>query len=589
MIEKGSWEFSPYSKTKDIIRVLSKSGAGGGNGKPLSFLLSLYNIQFEYYDGISIAFRMVNLRHFEEVSMFIYVKASRIHWLTREMLNHPVFAEDVLLRQLSPALKELNDSYLNDKKADYLIGKIECQPVDSIVCRRSGLLYDQDVDAFILKLRVTFPTGSGSTVLGKRMARFLSDILKLVDEKTAYGDSENTEKRFRVYLCQQQVRKWCRDNGYIAFLAEGSILPRRGDTDDPDPNAIPFRSPEQYRVSIPLDDGDSITGMGLKRGVTVITGAGFSGKTTLLEAIDSGIFDHVPGDGREYVISDQTACVVNAEDGRYIGNADMSPFFLKIPGHDCRNFSTVDASGSVSQAANIMEAVGAGARLLLIDEDKSATNFMICDSKMRRLVPDEIIIPFTDRIDELVKKRQISCIIVIGGSSEYFRYADSILVMRDYQPHAVDADTERELRSEPRHQRELPPIGFSEKFMDMEEADVTKLLFRTVNAERIKKVIVGQYSSDVSALMSVKDDCQLHGLAVGVFHTMILSQRDKRGVWNLVEDSMDRFWDDLIDEGYSYEKMFRDWFVSEVRPIDVMMTVNRMRGLMFRSCGIDEP
>lgn len=581
MIQKSQLEKSDY-KTKDIIRLISKTGEFGYTGRPLSHLLFFYNSLMEYYDGISVVFRALNIRHPEHVAMYIYIETSRIQWITREMLEHPAFSEDALLRLVSPFLKELNASYINDNKADFSYGKISCQSVDSSVCRRSGLLYDKEADAFVLKLKLVFPTGSGSTISGSKMARFLKDILKLVDEKTAFGDKEDTEKRFHVYLRQQQIRKWCKDHGYVTFIADGSILPRRGDTEEPSLTAIPFSSPEKYRVCIPLDDEDNITGMGLKRGVTVITGAGFSGKTTLLEAIDAGIFDHIPGDGREYVLSDRTAFVANAEDGRYVHGVDMSSFFLKIPGQDCHNFSTTDASGSVSQAANIIEAVQVGARLCLIDEDKSATNFMICDSKIRRLVPDEIIIPFTDRIDELVKTKNVSFIIVIGGSSEYFRYADHILVMRDYQPHSIDAEIEKELRSEPKHQRDLPPIAFSDKYYNMSETDMTKLLFRTVNAEKIKKVFVGQCSADVSALTSIKDDDQLHGLAMGVYKTMALSKAENKSIYALVEDGMEQFWDDLTNEGCTYEGMFRQWFVSDVRPIDVMLTINRMRGFEFR-------
>jgi predicted ABC-class ATPase len=259
----------------------------------------------------------------------------------------------------------------------------------------------------------------------------------------------------------------------------------------------------------------------------------------------------------------------------------MSPFFFKIPGHNCHCFSTGDASGSVSQAANIIEAIQAGAKLLLIDEDKGATNFMICDSKMRQIVPEEIIIPFTDRIDELIKKKQISCILVIGGSSEYFHYADNILVMKNYQPNTIDSDQEIMLRCDIKHQRSLPLIKFSDKYINLSDDDITKSLFSIVNAEKIKKVIVGQCSADISALTSIKDDCQLHGIAVGVYNAMLMSLTDRKSLKRLVEDSMSVFWVDRINEGYALDKMFRHWFVSEVRPLDVIITMNRMRGFDF--------
>ena len=154
-------------------------------------------------------------------------------------------------------------------------------------------------------------------------------------------------------------------------------------------------------------------------------------------------------------------------------------------------------------------------------------------------------------------------------------------MMRDYQPHSIDAEIEKELRSEPKHQRDMPPIAFSDKYYNMSETDMTKLLFRTVNAEKIKKVFVGQCSADVSALTSIKDDDQLHGLAMGVYKTMVLSESENKSIYALAEDGMEQFWDDLTNEGCTYAGMFRQWFVSDVRPIDVMLTINRMRGFEF--------
>ena len=149
-----------------------------------------------------------------------------------------------------------------------------------------------------------------------------------------------------------------------------------------------------------------------------------------MDAIATGVYNHVPGDGREYVITDSDALKIYAEDGRPVHSLDLSPFFRHLPNEtDVKNFSTPHASGSVSQAANIIEAVCGGAKLLLIDEDKSATNFMIRDSNMRFVVKNEPIIPFTDRVRELYREKQISTILVIGGSSEYLAYADQVILL----------------------------------------------------------------------------------------------------------------------------------------------------------------
>jgi hypothetical protein len=171
--------------------------------------------------------------------------------------------------------------------------------------------------------------------------------------------------------------------------------------------------------------------MGIRRGVTVITGGGYSGKSTVLNAIAAGIYNHVAGDGRELCITDDSAATITAEDGRAVSCLNISPFIKWIPGGDTKEFTTHHASGSTSQAANIMEAIDGGTALLLIDEDRSATNFMIRDANMKRLIKKEPITPFTDRVRELAKNG-VSAIVVIGGSSEYLAVADKIYMMEEF-------------------------------------------------------------------------------------------------------------------------------------------------------------
>lgn len=226
---------------------------------------------------------------------------------------------------------------------------------------------------------------------------------------------------------QYNIRNWIKTSEYCAFVANGSILPRKKGSDSPMPGAIPFISPHNDEIEI-----FGVTGMGIKRGVTVITGGGYSGKSTLLNAISSGIYPHVLGDGRELCITDESAMTITAEDGRSIKNVNISPFIKWLPGGNTRDFSTDHASGSTSQAANVMEAIDYGAKLLLIDEDRSATNFMIRDRVMKELIKKEPITPFTDRAIELYRSRGVSTILVIGGSSEYLSVANKVYMMDNY-------------------------------------------------------------------------------------------------------------------------------------------------------------
>lgn len=226
---------------------------------------------------------------------------------------------------------------------------------------------------------------------------------------------------------QKEIREWLKNSDYYAFVANGSILPREKGTDQPMKRAVPFYSTKQDEIEIA-----GIKGMGFRKGVTVITGGGYSGKSTLLDAISEGIYGHIAGDGRELIITEDTAMKVSAEDGRSIRHCNLSPFIKWIPGGNPKDFSTDHASGSTSQAANIMEAVNWGCRLFMIDEDKSATNFMIQDSVMKALIEKEPITPFVERVQELAEKKQVSTMLVIGGSSEYLSVADRIYMMKDY-------------------------------------------------------------------------------------------------------------------------------------------------------------
>ena len=234
------------------------------------------------------------------------------------------------------------------------------------------------------------------------------------------------------------------ERGIVAFVADGSVLPRRsGDSDLPlETGAREFRAPDSLREKFVLSSGRELTGLAIKRGITVIVGGGYHGKSTLLRAMERGVYPHIAGDGREWVVSDESAVSVRAEDGRSVANVDISPFIGVLPsGKTTSNFTTTNASGSTSQATNVMEALEAGARVLLIDEDTSATNFMIRDRLMRELIPAERepITPLIDRIGALRSELGVSTVIVAGGSSAFLALADCVIAMDSYEPEDATA------------------------------------------------------------------------------------------------------------------------------------------------------
>ena len=251
-------------------------------------------------------------------------------------------------------------------------------------------------------------------------------------------DQKMLEEVIHLSEDQHTIRTELSSMGLVAFIADGSVLPREsGISQKPLRNCVKFQSPDTYRISFELPHHGTITGMGIPKGITLIVGGGYHGKSTLLKALELGVYDHIKGDGREFVITDPTAMKIRAEDGRSITNTDISMFINNLPNRkDTVSFDTEDASGSTSQAANVVEAMETGSSLFLIDEDTSATNFMIRDELMQRVVlrDQEPITPFIERIRELYERYGISSIIVAGSCGSYFHPADHIIQMDQYVP-----------------------------------------------------------------------------------------------------------------------------------------------------------
>lgn len=575
-----------FTKIRELKKALRSNGQGYLNGKPISYLLSKWSETYEYTDGITVKFVPLNYKYPANVAMYINLDAEVFGIDSQELERYPVFFEDYLLRCYNVLLENLSEKYTTNNKLDSLLSKIQCQKPDCRIMRRSGLLYDKEEQTFVLKLFVLFPTGAGVSILGERISRMITDILKVVEEGSTFLDKMELQERLNVYKKQVALRKFCRENDYVAFVADGSVLPRRGDSEEPIEGAIPFLSPERLRVEVPMEDDTKILGMGLPKGITVITGAGFSGKTTLLEAIEAGIYNHVPGDGREFVVAEESLMTTNAEDGRYVANEDISMFFSDIPFQNIRNFTTKHASGSISQAANIIEAIAGGSRLLTIDEDKSATNFMIRDELMRRIVKDEVIIPFTDRIRSITEQKQVSTILVIGGSGEYLKIADTVLLMHQYV--AVDVTEEVKKLSLAVSEEAYPVVTESERTVLLPGDGTKSLLLQTVCTEDSKKVICGEHSVDMTAISSLKTNEQLHSLAWVLRSLLAKEEASAERLNTIGEEYVGRLFTELEKEQISSNPLCRNWWFTEIRKEEILMCVNRTRGICFSGVGVEK-
>ena len=323
------------------------------------------------------------------------------------------------------------------------------------VLERTACTLDGRTGDVILRMEIGFPA-NGRTINARELEKILFEFVpECVKASLFYKNMDAKHLRSVIDLSEDQhyIRERLPEMGLCAFVADGSVLPREsGISPRPMRGGVKFQSPKELTVEMDLPHRGKITGMGIRKGITLIVGGGYHGKSTLLKALELGVYDHIAGDGREYVITDNTAMKIRAEDGRSIQKTDISMFINDLPnGKDTVGFCTEDASGSTSQAANVIESIEAGTSLLLIDEDTSATNFMIRDELMQRVIHRDMepITPFIERIRELYEEYGISTVIVAGSSGAYFHIADSIIQMDRYVPKDITAYAKKEADSFP--------------------------------------------------------------------------------------------------------------------------------------------
>lgn len=346
---------------------------------------------------------------------------------------------------------------------------------------------------------IGFPA-NGRTINSPELEKILFDFLPVCIHKAFFYRNLDPEAlRKAICLAEDQafIRQELKKRSLAAFVSDGAILPREsGISSRPMKNSVPFVSPESLRVSMELPHRGTITGMGIPCGITLIVGGGYHGKSTLLNALELGIYDHISGDGREYVITDPSAQKLRSEDGRFIKDVDISLFINDLPNKkDTLCFSTEDASGSTSQAAGIVESMEAGSKVFLLDEDTSATNFMVRDSFMQRVIcrEKEPITPFLERARDLYEKAGISTILVAGSSGAFFHIADTVIQMDNYHPVDITAVTKKLCQEYPLSDIEAPAFRFPESHRIMTRAKVTSSRHsRPGQPERLKTKVHGK-------------------------------------------------------------------------------------------------
>ena len=370
------------------------------------------------------------------VSVIVPGRVARFPREYTDPVHRLITLQDMLLRLFGKELRGRERRREGSGKS----GLVDVSRPGQEVLERTACRVDPGSGDVTVRFEIGFPA-NGRTINARPLIQILDEFLpEAVSSSLIYQNIDQGKLLDAINLSDDQayIRSVLDQNGLCAFVGDGSVLPRlSGVSSLPMKDAVPFVSPEALAVSLTLPHAGTVRGMGVRKGVTLIVGGGYHGKSTLLSALEKGVYDHIRGDGREYVITDGSAVKVRAEDGRSIKDVDISLFIRDLPnGKDTVRFSTEDASGSTSQAANVIESVEAGAKLLLIDEDTSATNFMVRDELMAKVVSGdkEPITPFISRIRDLYEKAGVSTILVAGSSGAFFHVADTVVQMDKYIP-----------------------------------------------------------------------------------------------------------------------------------------------------------
>lgn len=491
---------------------------------------------------------------------------------------------DYLARSFDRALKGRVDSVRGSGKSGIMY--IDA-PGQEILERSAAFAGPEGVEA---RFKVGLPA-RGRTVMGSAAARMILDELPRAIRGALFYrslDAGSLSRHLESAEDQDAMRASLRERGLVAFVADGSVLPRRSGVDErplTEGKVVSFESPESLAVTLQTPNAGRVTGMGIPEGVTLIVGGGFHGKSTLLSALELGVYNHLPGDGRERVVAREDAVKIRAEDGRSVVNVDISPFIGDLPyGRNTTGFFTENASGSTSQAANIVEALEAGSGLLLIDEDTSATNFMIRDARMQRLVAaeKEPIRPLIDLAGPMYRELGVSTVIVMGGSGDYLDVADNVVMMDSYRPRDV-TDRARAVAGELPTKREASDAGWrgkpGDRTFDPSSLGAQRGRREKVAAKSKYFIMFGRRTIDLSAVEQLVDESQTRAIGDAL---IFLRENHMTGGGKPLGSMLDAF-EAAVDRG-GLDEIMRARLGDRARPrrYEVAAALNRLRGVKVR-------
>ncbi|MEG5175824.1 ABC-ATPase domain-containing protein [Microcoleus sp. B3-D7] len=566
---------------------------------------------------------------FASPSKFRVIVPPNIAQIPRELFNsrsREIALRDYLTRQFDKAAHSISSKRGTGKSGMIAVTGFGQEVLErtSAFIISSNTSDIEDLGGVELRFAVGLPAG-GRSILGRQAAEMLcEDIPQIVSNSLKYSHLNAGECRRHVETVEDAdwLRQQLAENGLVAFVADGAILPRRSGVDNRPllNNAVPFQSPPSLKVEFNCPNRGLISGMGIPAGITLIVGGGYHGKSTLLRAIELGVYNRIPGDGREFVVANPAAVKIRAEDGRSVAGVDISPFINQLPqGRDTAQFYTENASGSTSQAANIIEALEVGRRkreegrrkreegrgkkeeaqsfvletqlvaisegdlvpVLLVDEDTAATNFMIRDRRMQELIAKdkEPITPFIDKVRLLYADYGVSTILVMGGSGDYFDVADTVISMDNFQAYNV---TEKAKEIAKKYSTSRAAEG-GENFGEITQrvpipASLDPSRGRRdvrVKVRDVDELAFGTEEIDLGAIEQIVDSGQLRAIAAAMVYAKQQYMDGKRTLSEIIDLVMA----DIEAQGMDILSPFPEGDFAMFRRFELVAAINRLRSL----------
>jgi predicted ABC-class ATPase len=464
--------------------------------------------------------------------------------------------------------------------------QIDCGGQEALE-RNSILLGENWIEA---RFTVGLPA-AGRRVVARQAEEMLFDELpRIVAGSLRYENCAAAKLREQIETVEDQehLRSLLEESNLVSFIGNGSVLPRRSGVDDrPMKEAdgevvIPFQSPSDLEVEFECPNRGRIRGMGIPKGVTLIVGGGYHGKSTLLRAIERGVYNHIPGDGREWTVTVSSAVKIRAEDGRFVQKVDISPFIRNLPyGRETTGFSSENASGSTSQAANIIEALEVGAKLLIIDEDTSATNFIIRDARMQALVEKlkEPITPFLDKVRQLLEGHGISTVMVMGGAGDYFDVADYVVMMDQYRAHSVTKKAKQIVLEFPTKRRSEGEDQFGvlrNRFPSATSFDPSRGKRGVkIDVQGLRTILFGTTRINLAALEQLVDTSQTRAIAQAI----LIFGRKYAAEGLSLREGLRRLESEIETKGLDTLSAYKVGNLARVRVQEIAFAINRLRTL----------